>query len=157
MALRDPALVGIFDRATAALFREYPSLPHHGIEGGFAIPASSATGFEVSVQASPDGLVVGTGTGLHVPFDDDRPSEQLVRYALGMVLEMLSEHARIIELRAGGMAYRWRLEFYRDGRWESADSMGLLIWNFLGRRTQTTYQNSYFSTSPLEKNPTGEP
>ena len=153
MAVRDPALVEAFDRGTSAFFREFSFLPHRDVSGGFLVPASSPEGFDVSVRAGEDGVTLETGGGFHLHFDDGGPAVELVRRALGVVLELLSADARIIELRAGGMAYRWRLELLRNGQWRRSDSIGLLIWNIFGRRSRAILQNDYFATCPLNDSP----
>jgi hypothetical protein len=45
---------------------------------------------------------------------------------------------RILETRNGGMARKWELQVNRDGQWVTESSTTLILWNYLGRRTQRT-------------------
>jgi hypothetical protein len=55
---------------------------------------------------------------------------------------------RTLETRNGSMARTWELQVNRDGQWVTESSTALILWNYLGRRTQRTYSNDTLPPRP---------
>lgn len=99
----------------------------------------------MEVEAHPDGLML-FARGVHVHFDEHHDprlhdAEELVDEALGLARDLLSPAMRIRELCAGGKPYRWVMEYSDGAGWRGEQETGLLVWNYLGRRSERVYQN----------------
>ena len=106
------------------------------------IPKANEDGFDVVVEVSQHGIVV-FGEGAHQHFDTAESTHQdKVAAALGLVRDLLSQHMRIRELRAGKSAYRWLMESLHDNGWQTACSTVLLCWNYFGKRSERFLQNT---------------
>lgn len=118
---------------------QYPEVAcrWHGDE--LVFPKTAEDGFEITLQPDSGGVVVLTDVGLHVHVDGV-PAEA-VQDALGPVCDLLTPDMRVVELRAGGCGYRWRMERLESGRWLVEAQTGVLFWNYFGRRSERTYQN----------------
>lgn len=57
--------------------------------------------------------------------------------------DLLSPAMRLREICAGGNPYRWLLEAATNHGWRVEYKMGLLFWNFLGRRSERIYRNDH--------------
>ncbi|HET9300226.1 MAG TPA: hypothetical protein VFO11_09780 [Candidatus Polarisedimenticolaceae bacterium] len=93
----------------------------------------------MSLAVSEHEILLATDRGWHLQQPD--PSEQEIAHYLGLVRDMLSTACRLRERRAGGRPYRWELESLVDGAWRQDGTTGLLLWNYLGRRSEHIYQN----------------
>lgn len=94
----------------------------------------------MQLLVSSDGLALRAG-GFHTHFDDSDDAGALVRDAFGLVRDLLSPAMRLREWRAGNVPYRWVLEVQVADGWRSEQTMGLLFWNYFGRRSERVYQN----------------
>ncbi len=72
--------------------------------------------------------------GWHEDFSDN--SEALERFAFG-----LSEECRLKEFSRGGQAYKWTVEFRRDGSWQEDSTTSLLLAPFWRAREMVVLQN----------------
>ena len=106
-----------------------------------SIPASHADGFDIRVSAETDAITLSWGNW-HTRFEPTAGNDTLVEVVFGLVRDMLSSDMRIRELRAGDTPYRGFLEAYDGTRWSTEQTMGLIFWNYLARRSVRTYSNS---------------
>jgi len=67
---------------------------------------------------------------------------RLVEELFGLLRDMLSSDMRIRELCANSSPYRGILETYDGTRWSTEHEMGLIFWNYFGKRSFRTYSNS---------------
>lgn len=118
---------------------QYPEVACRWQGDELVFPKTTEDGFEISLQPDSRGVIVLTDVGLHVHVDG-APADA-VQDALGLVRDLLTPDMRIVELRAGGGGYRWRMERLESGRWLVEARTGLLFWNYFGRRSERTYQN----------------
>jgi hypothetical protein len=86
-----------------------------------AVPVDGG-GFEVGL-ATRAGRYTVWFAGWHEEFDSER--EALDCLAFG-----LSRRCRLKVLSAGGLDYRWTVEYRRDGGWVEESVTGLLFWPF---------------------------
>jgi hypothetical protein len=128
-------------RAQASqVLADHPELPHEWRgRGDLAFPAVDADGFDVILQPDARGIIVLTGTGLHEHIEAI-PAEA-VQDAMGLARDLLSVDMRIRERRAGGRGYHWTLERRAGDGWRMESRTGLLVWNYLARRSEHVYQN----------------
>jgi hypothetical protein len=117
---------------------EYADESHCTLE----IPVQCEGGFTITVEVSAEEIMVGAG-GAHTNliFDDGDPKEFVGR-ALGLIRDLVSPVMRVRERTAGGKPYWWAFESLMDGKWHTEESVGLLVWNWFGKRSQRTYQNT---------------
>jgi hypothetical protein len=70
-------------------------------------------------------------------------TRRTVRYALGLLRDLLGPGMRLREKLAGGNAYRWFLEATTASGWQVEYETTLLLWNVLGRRSERIYRNTH--------------
>jgi hypothetical protein len=130
-------------RAQASRVLEaHPGLTYAWDElGALRFAACADDGFEVTLAPEGAGIIVFTSVGFHEHCEGE--TTEAVQSALGLARDLLSPDMRIREQRAGGRPYRWRLERRHASGWTVESKCGLLFWNYLGRRSQCTYQNHH--------------
>lgn len=147
------SLAATLERIAAQLLAGERHLIHtwSGIARGkhtLVFPVQCQNGFEVRVEAGPDGLAVGVAEGWHDMTCDRNPvretEEALVVNSLGFVRTLLSTDAALATRYAGQSPYKWVLR-YRDEQGWRTGTTGLLFFNYLGRRRVTVRQNSILS------------
>lgn len=123
---------------------KHPALPHAWHETGDSLalefPATAQDGFGLKIVARGEAIELYAG-GFQTHFDDSLPPARLVTAALGLARDLLSPAMRLRELQAGGAPYRWFIQRQVDGTWQSEEEFGILIWNYLGHRSEALYQN----------------
>jgi len=136
-----------FGKIARDLLSYHPEINHHWIirnehNCSLKIPKTSSNGFDVNVDVSPHEIKVFTeGAHRHFDFVDGQKEEDLVHAVLGLVRDLLSPHMRLRILLAGKQSYRWQMEVYQNGKWQTEETTGLLLWNFLGKRSEIILQN----------------
>lgn len=134
-----------FRRRGTSLLAGYPTIAHRWSAGAAGcelfVPAASAKGFDIAFTVSPAGVVLNWGRW-HSPFEPDGEIEAFVEHLFGLLRDLLSPDMRIRELWAWPSPYRGYLESFDGARWSSEEEMGLIFWNYLGRRSQRIYSNS---------------
>ncbi len=133
-------------QAEAALAR-YPRLVHEwqsepeGVRLRF--PAADADGFEVKVVATSASIIV-YALGAHEHFESgSEPPARIAAAALGLVRDLLSPDMRIRERASASRPYKWFIESLRGTTWQLESQTGLLVFNYLGARSERTYQNRH--------------
>ena len=135
-----------FDFA-AGLLKTHPSLEHRWSDDKTTVvfEKRSPTGFDIKVNydAASQIASVETDRGYHDHFHVDRFENQNAAFTtvFGLVRDLLTRNMRIQELRSNGSPRKWLVQSLRDGQWVTESSMGLLIWNFFGKRSHAEYQN----------------
>jgi len=147
-AQRDSNLCRDFVQAAKAALSETPQITHswaiaaNEARCSLLIPKTNEDGFDVTVEASLDGIVV-FAAGAHEHFDiPESTHQERIVAALGLVRNLLSPHMRIRELRAGKSAYRWHLEALHNNEWQTEGFTGLLFWNYFAKRSERILQNT---------------
>lgn len=143
---RDPTLCNTFVRQGKQALSHHPQIVHEwSIDADedhciLDIPEADEKGFPVTVEVCPDQITVMAGPA-HVHIDlADNPDESAA-YALGLVRDLLGPGMRIRERLAGDRPFKWTLEHLQDGEWIAEEEMGLLMYNYFGRRSERIYQN----------------
>ncbi len=124
----------------ARVLEAHPTLPHRWqARDELCFPSVAEQGFDVIVRPEPDGITVLTSVGFHEHFDGAPASA--VGDALGFTRDLLSPHMRVRERRSGTRPYRWCVERRDSDEWCVVAETGLLLWNYLGRRSERVHQN----------------
>ena len=129
------------------LLRSYPSLEHEWSDANTTIlfRKKGPTGFDIKVNYDTTAQIVSleTDRGYHDHFHIDRFEGPDAGFTtvFGLVRDLLSRNMRIQEVQSNGSPRKWLVQAYREGKWVTKSSMGLLLWNFFGKRTHTEYQN----------------
>jgi len=118
------------------------------------IPKQCDGGFRITVEVRPDEVMVTAG-GAHTNAGPDGKPEELASHVLGYVCDLLSPAMRIREFLAGGNPYKWAIELYRDGKWETEEWVRLIFYNYFGRKTEATYQNTLLPARKAPVEPGG--
>lgn len=115
-----------------------------------AIPAREEQGFAITVEVTPREITFfGGGFHAHTLLNDGDPADFANHFA-GLLYDLLTPLMRIREHRAGRGAHKWTLEcLEEDGTWAAEGTMGLLFFNFFGRRSERFYQNTWL---PVREN-----
>ena len=95
----------------------------------------------ITVEVYPDEVMVTAG-GAHTNASPDGKPDELAAHVLGYVRDLLSPAMRIRERLAGGQPFKWAIELKRDGTWETEEWVGLFFYNYFGKKSERTYQNS---------------
>lgn len=139
-------LVAALRKQGEAAIQMTPELRHEWRSGGDAlvlrIPKIAPDGFDVELEANAGGLELRCGD-MHTPLACGSDPDEAMRDVLGLLRDLLSPGMRLREQWAGGRAYRWSLEVLGNGGWQREYEMALLVWNFLGRRSERIYQNRH--------------
>lgn len=105
------------------------------------IPASSPKGFDIRFEIELDAVTLYRGNW-HTRFEPTGGIDALIERLFGLLRDMLSSNMRIRELCAGPSPYRGLLESFDGTHWSTEHAMGLIFWNYFGRRSVRTYSNS---------------
>lgn len=105
------------------------------------IPASSTNGFDIRFEIESDAVTLYWGNW-HTRFEPTAGIDKLVEHLFGLLRDMLSPNMRVRELCAGPDPYRGYLESFDGTHWSTEHTMGLIFWNYFGRRSVRTYSNS---------------
>jgi len=152
---RDPTLCRSFVRQAKEALSHFPHVKHtwsidadedHCI---LDIPSQCDGGFPITVEVHPDEIMVTAG-GAHTNASPDGKPDELVSHVLGFIRDLLSPAMRVRELLAGGKPYKWAIELCQNGKWHTEEWVGLIFYNYFGRKTEMTYQNTIL---PARKDP----
>jgi hypothetical protein len=120
--------------------RKYPHVRYEVTEHSVTVFPTSENGFEVSMyvgeRPSQERFSVFYN-GWHEEFSDEE--EALECFAFG-----LSSDCRLKECRRGSKAYKWTVEFRRDGVWNDGGTTGLIFVQFWKRKHERYLQNNLF-------------
>lgn len=131
-----------FRRYGTTVFARHPEIAHEwSIEPDrcdLSIPAQSPNGFDIRFEIDRNAVTLYWGNW-HASFES---TDTLVEELFGLLRDMLSPDMRVRELCAGASPFRGFLETYNGVRWSTEHEMGLIFWNYFGRRSVRTYSNS---------------
>lgn len=105
------------------------------------IPKQDAAGFEVTVIADESEITVYTEYGAHRHYTSDGNHPEVVKEAMGLVRDLLTEHMRVRVYEIRGMSYRFDLEWFRQGRWQREYTTSLFVLPWFGKKTEKIYTN----------------
>ena len=138
-------LPGSFRRYGTPVLARYPVVGHQwSVNSGrceLLIPASTPTGFDIDFVVLSHTATVRWGRW-HTQFEPEPGIDALVESLFGLLRDMLSPDMRIRELWAWPLPYRGFLEAFDGARWSTEQEMGLIFWNYVGRRSVQIYSNS---------------
>ena len=125
-----------------------PEFEHSwSIEPGYClltVPAASPESFEIEVAVEKKMATVAWGNW-HTHFWPDGDADEFVVDLFGLLRDMLSSDMRVRELQAAGYPYRGFLESFDGQRWSTEEEMGLVFWNYFGKRSEKIYSNALLS------------
>lgn len=138
-------LPNVLQQYGQSVLASYPEIVHQwsdrpdGCE--LNIPISCPTGFDIRLLVSPDTVTLDWGRW-HTPFELDTEIETFVEHLFGLIRDMLGPEMRVRELWAWPFPYRGFLESFDGTQWSVVQETGLVIWNYLGKRSVRIYFNS---------------
>lgn len=144
---RDPSVCRRFVEIAKHFFSRHPELEHHwSIDADedhcfLEIIGVGSPGYDITIEVHPDDITL-FAKGFHNHYMVMEPLEDFLLEFFGRVRDMLSPAMRIRELLSSGSPYRWHLENQTDGQWHSESTCGMLLWNWLGRRSERLYTNT---------------
>jgi hypothetical protein len=106
-----------------------------------SIPTSSPNGFDIRFEIELDAATLFWGNW-HTRFESTAGTDTLIEDLFGLLRDMLSPDMRIRELYAWPSPYRGFLESFDGTHWSAEHVMGLIFWNYFGKRSVRTYSNS---------------
>lgn len=118
---------------------KYPHV-NYTIEGSHInISPVDQTGFGFSLEEN-NGEYIVFFEGWHEHFTDQQEAINCVAFGL-------SDSCRLKEIRRGGKPYKWVVEHFSNGAWETDSETGLLVISFWKKRTEIIYQNKIIKGS----------
>ena len=133
--------MGLLDVVKAKL-AAYPSITYEADDRSIAVPPASPEGFTVSLELEGPGCIVFY-EGWHQHFESEE--EALNCFGLG-----LTSACRLRVYRRGGRAYRWTMQYLKEGRWWFGGTVGLLFFPFWRRREVVVLRNDRIPIAELE-------
>ena len=131
-----------FRRYGTTVFSRNPEIVHvWSLEPNrceLSIPARSENGFDIRFEIDLNAVTLYWGNW-HTRFES---TDRLVEDLFGLLRDMLSPDMRVRELCANSNPYRGFLESYDGSRWSTEYEMGLIFWNYFGKRSVRTYSNT---------------
>ncbi|MCE5323304.1 hypothetical protein LLG46_08315 [bacterium] len=103
-------------------------------------PKRSDDGFDITVEVFSNEIIV-SADGPHFHFDQVESPEDTVNDALGLTRDLLSPDMRILQKCTNGKPYKWSLQVLRNGTWHTEQTMGLLVFNIIGKRSERVFTN----------------
>ncbi len=101
----------------------------------------SAEGFDVIVGHCQDYLYISTDRGYHHHYEAYEDFSEILVTVMEVASELLTKNMRIREISANSKPRKWVLEHYRDGAWKKEAVVGLLVWNYFGKKSERYYSN----------------
>ncbi|MGE3517185.1 MAG: hypothetical protein AB7H53_18785 [Hyphomicrobium sp.] len=105
------------------------------------VPKAASNGFDIRFAVETEAVTVNWGNW-HSRFEPTEGNDVLVEYLFGLLRDMVSCDMRVRELWAGGTPYRGYLETCQGEDWLIEQEMGLIFWNYFGRRTVKIFTNA---------------
>ena len=136
-----------FIRKAKEMLSHYPQIKHNWTideeknNCTLVLPNESENGFAIMVEIINNEITIFAGNG-HINYEVYKNVDEEVGRLLGLVRDLLSPGMRIKELLAGGKPYKWIFEFFHEGKWLKEAWMGLIFWNYFGKRSEKIYQNN---------------
>jgi hypothetical protein len=131
-----------FRRYGTDVFARNPEIVHEwSIESDhceLSIPAQSPNGFDIRFEIDLNAVTLYWGNW-HTRFES---ADTLIEDLFGLLRDMLGPDMRVRELCANANPYRGFLETHDGTRWSTEYEMGLIFWNYFGKRSVRTYSNS---------------
>jgi hypothetical protein len=143
-------LADIFFELARAGLAGYPQLAHEWTSGPrgkrtLRIPKADSSGFDVTIECEPNGLYLQAGDWHGAPWDANTPGfsdTQVAEQCMGFVRTLLSSDASLTVRYAGGRPYKWLLRYPTEGA-PVLEEMGLLFYNYFGRRETREFRNRH--------------
>jgi hypothetical protein len=148
--MTDTSLPDTFFEMAQQVIDRHPTLVHAWISGPsgkrtLTFPAASPEGFNVTIQCETYGLYPSAGSWHGAPWDVNTSGmtiSEICEDCLGFVRSALCTDSSLEVWYSNKRPFRWVLSYPLEGRLVS-DRVGLLVFNYLGRRSVRRFQNSH--------------
>jgi hypothetical protein len=114
-----------------------------GAKNCIFIPKTDDDGFDIEIYLDSEEITV-FGEGVHRHFSREGPSDDTASQVLEFARALGSKRWRTRVRRASGSPYWWVLERQVDGTWVREEGVGLIFFNYFGKRDEIFLQNSRF-------------
>ena len=98
-------------------------------------------GFNIRVFHDNRFVYVETDTGYHDKFEINNDIKTTLTDVMGLVRDLLTKSMRIVEILSNNSGRKWLVQSYIDNEWKTEHEVGLLIWNFFGKKSEKIYFN----------------
>ena len=126
---------GKFLDRVESLLKRYPAVRYERSPDSIDVPPTAPDGFHVSISSTKDSAIVHYD-GWHEHFDD-------LEHALKCFMSGLTDRVRLKVFHRGTYEHKWTAEVREEGRWESAGTVGLMIFPFWRRQESRVLQNRH--------------
>jgi len=158
----DTALPDTFFRMAEDTLRVQPEVAHEWSSGRrgkrtLRIPKGDDGGFDVTIACETYGLYPFAGDWHGAPWDVNTPNmslDDLCRDCLGFVRSLICADSTLTVYYSNGRPFRRVLTYPLSGQ-SVNDRVGLLVFNYLGRRTMREFQNHHLPRRETEATPSG--
>ena len=99
----------LLDKLESDLRQEFPSLMIERTDSSIRVPSNTENGFAVELVDAIQKIVPILGKWVHYGLDEET--------AIPIFQAGVRGEARLHEISRAGVAYRWRVEFSRNGVW----------------------------------------
>ncbi len=110
------------------------------------IPRQSDSGFEVGVRCEAFGLYPLAGDWHGMPWDFNAPKTSIQNQCdacMKFILYLLTPDSRLRVITSNGKPFRWLVEYFEENKWKLHEEMGLLFYNYFGKRSEFILQNNH--------------
>ena len=139
------SLPELFRRYGTAVLAKNSEIAHEWIARpagcDLTVPAPSPNGFDIRFEVELNAVTLYWGNW-HTRFEPTTDVDKMIEELFGLLRDMLSPDMRIREVYAGSHPYRGYLESSDGTHWTAEHEMGLIFWNYFGKRSVKTYSNS---------------
>jgi len=127
-------------------FSAYPQVPHLWDIGGegfdLSIEVENESGFSIFVDLIEDEAVIHCESAhQHIFWPEEEDAHDYAKRIYGLIYDYLTTETRLREVYSGKNPYKYIIEQRVDSHWEKEDTMGLLFFNYFGKRSEKIYQN----------------
>lgn len=127
-------------------FSAYPQVPHSWNigEDGFelSIVTDDESGFSIFVELNHNEAIIHCECAhQHIHWPEEENARDYAKRIYGIIYDYLTTKTRLREVYSGKNPYKYVIEQNVNGEWEREEEMGLLFFNYFGRRSKKFYQN----------------
>ncbi len=107
-------------------------------------------GFDIRVFHDDRFIYIETELGYHDQFKINDNIETTLTDVMGLVRDLLSKNMRIVEILSNNNGRKWLVQSFVDNDWQTEHKVGLLIWNYFGKKSERVYSNDILLARELK-------
>lgn len=128
----------------SSLLSDHPAIEYEWKKNNREIVFKKKTdsGFDITVSYEKQYITLETDRGYHDHFEAFEKFDEIIKYVMGIVRDLLSRDMRIKEILSNGKPRKWQLQSKQNGEWVTEASSGLIFWNYFRKRTEKNFSNN---------------